>query len=118
MKRSQSETDAKLAFIQVRADQSSGRTMNTNVEQTASPDFLDDRSIINDRRPDESSEPQATDIADLEWTLEWITITRLQPIIEAFDDDTSGFITIVEVNNFTTACPYDWRCEILLFHYT
>ena len=44
-----------------------------------------------------------------EWTLEYINITRLQPIIEAFDDDASGFITISEVNAFTTSKPQDCR---------
>ena len=44
-----------------------------------------------------------------EWTLEYINITRVQPIIEAFDDDASGFITVAEVNTFTKARPEDWR---------
>ncbi|RPD56321.1 hypothetical protein L226DRAFT_469232 [Lentinus tigrinus ALCF2SS1-7] len=43
-----------------------------------------------------------------EWTLEYINITRLQPIAEAFDDDASGFITVAEVNAFTQARPDDW----------
>ena len=44
-----------------------------------------------------------------EWTLEYINVTRLQAIIEAFDDDASGFITVGEANAFTTARPADWR---------
>ncbi|OSC97068.1 hypothetical protein PYCCODRAFT_1472108 [Trametes coccinea BRFM310] len=43
-----------------------------------------------------------------EWTLEYISVTRLQAIIEAFDDDASGFITISEVNTFTASKPPDW----------
>ncbi|KAI0757704.1 hypothetical protein C8Q80DRAFT_1216217 [Daedaleopsis nitida] len=43
-----------------------------------------------------------------EWALEYVNITRLQPIIEAFDDDASGFITVAEVNTFTTARPDNW----------
>ena len=80
--------------------------VNNAMEHAANSDPSDEKSSTNVRPSDE---PQTTDIADLEWTLEWITITRLQPIIEAFDDDTSGFITIAEVNNFTAACPRDWR---------
>ncbi len=49
-----------------------------------------------------------------EWTLEYICVTRLQPIIEAFDDDASGFITVTEVNTFTRARPSDWRFEVFL----
>ncbi|PIL29961.1 hypothetical protein GSI_07872 [Ganoderma sinense ZZ0214-1] len=44
-----------------------------------------------------------------EWTLEYINVTRVQPIIEAFDDDASGFITVTEVNAFTRARPENWR---------
>ncbi|KAI0757703.1 hypothetical protein C8Q80DRAFT_1091665 [Daedaleopsis nitida] len=43
-----------------------------------------------------------------EWTLEYINVTRLQAIIEAFDDDASGFITVGEANAFTTARPTEW----------
>ncbi|KAI0735979.1 hypothetical protein C8Q76DRAFT_766166 [Earliella scabrosa] len=43
-----------------------------------------------------------------EWTLEYINVTRLQAIIEAFDDDASGFITVGEANAFTTSRPKDW----------
>ncbi len=44
-----------------------------------------------------------------EWALDWINVTRLQPIVEAFDDDASNFITVTEANEFTTARPQDWR---------
>ena len=44
-----------------------------------------------------------------EWTLEYINVTRLQPIIEAFDDDASGSVTVSEVNKLTTARPDGWR---------
>ncbi|TFK85020.1 hypothetical protein K466DRAFT_647032 [Polyporus arcularius HHB13444] len=43
-----------------------------------------------------------------EWALDWINVTRLQPIVEAFDDDASNFITVTEANEFTTARPHDW----------
>ncbi|KAH9855711.1 hypothetical protein C2E23DRAFT_723446 [Lenzites betulinus] len=43
-----------------------------------------------------------------EWTLEYISVTRLQAIIEAFDDDASGFITVAEVNTFISLKPRQW----------
>ncbi|RDX45005.1 hypothetical protein OH76DRAFT_1457767 [Lentinus brumalis] len=43
-----------------------------------------------------------------EWTLEYINVTRLQAIIEAFDDDASGFITVGEANAFTASRPVNW----------
>ncbi|TBU26461.1 hypothetical protein BD311DRAFT_779599 [Dichomitus squalens] len=42
------------------------------------------------------------------WALEWINVTRLQPIVEAFNDDASNFITVSEANELTTARPRDW----------
>ena len=48
-----------------------------------------------------------------EWTLEYINVTRLQAIIEAFDDDASGFITVGEANAFTTSRPKDWRFVLM-----
>ena len=36
-------------------------------------------------------------------------MNRLQSIAEAFDDDSSGFVTIAEVNQFTSSRPKDWR---------
>ena len=43
------------------------------------------------------------------WALQYITIFRLQPLIEALDDDASSFVTVAEVNAFTTARPGNWR---------
>lgn len=43
------------------------------------------------------------------WTLKYINVNRARTILEAFDDDASGFVTIQEVNNFTRARPLDWR---------
>ncbi|KAJ7846349.1 hypothetical protein B0H14DRAFT_934544 [Mycena olivaceomarginata] len=42
------------------------------------------------------------------WALEYINVIHLQAISEAFDDDASGFVTVAEVNAFTTARPLDW----------
>jgi hypothetical protein len=43
------------------------------------------------------------------WAIKFIDVMRLQPIMEAFDDDASGFITITEMNRFTSSRPVDWR---------
>ncbi|KAI0298350.1 hypothetical protein B0F90DRAFT_1669084 [Multifurca ochricompacta] len=42
------------------------------------------------------------------WAIKFIDVTRLQPILEAFDDDASGFITISEMNRFTSSRPVEW----------
>ena len=48
------------------------------------------------------------------WAIKFIDVTRLQPILEAFDDDASGFITITEMNRFTSSRPIEWRSVSLV----
>jgi hypothetical protein len=43
------------------------------------------------------------------WAVNFIDVMWVQPILEAFDDDASGFITVTEVNRFTSSRPADWR---------
>ncbi|PIL33367.1 hypothetical protein GSI_03987 [Ganoderma sinense ZZ0214-1] len=45
---------------------------------------------------------------DDSWTFEYIDLMHVQPIIEGLDDDASGFVTIQEVNQFTTSRPKGW----------
>ena len=47
------------------------------------------------------------------WAIKYIDIMRVQPILEAMDDDSSGFITIGEMNRFTSSRPIDWRLVLL-----
>ncbi|KAF8477646.1 hypothetical protein DFH94DRAFT_671862 [Russula ochroleuca] len=42
------------------------------------------------------------------WAIKYIDVMWVQPILEAFDDDASGFITVSEVNRFTSSRPPDW----------
>ena len=44
------------------------------------------------------------------WALKYINIGRTRSILEAFDDDASGFVTVDEVNRFTRSRPLGWRC--------
>lgn len=43
------------------------------------------------------------------WALQYITVSRVQPLIEAIDNDVSSFVTVSEVNAFTSARPAGWR---------
>ena len=53
------------------------------------------------------NERQRTD----DWAFEYISIAYLQPIMEAFDDDGSGYITVTEVNRLVDSLPssLNWR---------
>jgi len=44
-----------------------------------------------------------------EWALRFINVNYVRNIMEAFDEDASGFITIKEANDFTSSRPLDWR---------
>ena len=48
-----------------------------------------------------------------QWALAFISFVRLQPVIEAFDDDASGLVTVAEVNAFTRSCPLGWRYDFV-----
>jgi hypothetical protein len=42
--------------------------------------------------------------------MDYIDFSRLRGILEAFDNDVSGYITVAEINKFTSSRPSDWRC--------
>jgi len=46
---------------------------------------------------------------DDQWTLEYISVHRVKPLIEAVDDDCSSFASVAEVNAFTASRPEGWR---------
>ena len=48
------------------------------------------------------------------WALQYINVSCARSILEAFDDDASGFVTVNEVNNFTQSRPLGWRCALPL----
>ena len=45
------------------------------------------------------------------WAREYVDVKYLQPIMDAIDDDGSGYVTIAEVNRFTEELPRSlgWR---------
>ncbi|KAF7332467.1 hypothetical protein MKEN_00128800 [Mycena kentingensis (nom. inval.)] len=57
-----------------------------------------------------TDDPPPRNTAD-DWALQYLTVSRLQSISEAFDDDASGFITILETNEFTSSRPLGWSLE-------
>ncbi len=44
-----------------------------------------------------------------QWALPYINLLRIQPLMEAFDDDVSGFVTINEANALCAGRPENWR---------
>lgn len=52
---------------------------------------------------------------DDRWSLAYINITHLQAILEAVDDDGTGFISIKEVNTFATSRPEGWTYVLFIY---
>jgi hypothetical protein len=46
------------------------------------------------------------------WALPFVSASRVQPIQEFCDIDGAGFISINEVNKFTSSKPKGWRCGV------
>jgi len=75
------------------------RAIANKTNATSSADNLKDIALIAE---------QAVPAEDM-WALEYITVHRAQPLLEALDEDGSSFITINEVNTFTASRPEGWR---------
>ena len=48
------------------------------------------------------------EVEDL-WVLNCINVAHVQPIVEALDEDGSGFISVKEANKFAGSRPKGWR---------
>ena len=57
--------------------------------------------------------PDATAIGD-KWAMDYLNVAWLSPILEAMDDDVSGYISVSEVNRFMQRLPQDlgWRSAL------
>ena len=55
-----------------------------------------------------ASATQAQAVVD-DWAVPYMNVLHLQPILEAFDDDATGFVSVKEANEFTSSRPEDWR---------
>lgn len=53
--------------------------------------------------------PSLPGLMDNKWALQYINVAHLQSILEAIDDDGTGFVSIKEANTFAIERPKDWR---------
>jgi len=83
-------------------------SLTNNASDTSAEDKLKKiASVANDVIPSMPPEDQ--------WTLEFISVHRVKPLIEAVDHDCSSFASVAEVNAFTACRPAGWRYVIYLF---
>ncbi|KAL0568234.1 hypothetical protein V5O48_013761 [Marasmius crinis-equi] len=66
------------------------------------------------KRPEQLPPTPAED----RWALKYISIDRVQPLIEALDEDGSSYITISEVNTFTSSRPEGWSLPKWIAYWT
>ena len=71
------------------------------------------RDFYHEKLEDQKKQSAASDQDPDAWALKYITIQTVQPLMEAFDDDASGFITVAEANRLTSSRPVDWRCTFI-----
>lgn len=45
-----------------------------------------------------------------------MSVARLQALMDSFDEDGSGFVTVKEVNELTQKMPVEWRFAIIRSH--
>lgn len=80
-------------------------SLTANARDTSAEDRLKQiATVANSAIPSMPPEDQ--------WTLEFISVHRVKPLIEAVDDDCSSFASVAEVNAFTASRPAGWRYVI------
>ncbi|KAI0828260.1 hypothetical protein BC628DRAFT_1337903 [Trametes gibbosa] len=64
-----------------------------------------------------TTSPEAAAVMSDKWALDYLNIAWLHPIMEAIDDDTSGYISVSEVNRFMQRLPPElcWRWVVQYF---
>ncbi|KIK51274.1 hypothetical protein GYMLUDRAFT_208804 [Collybiopsis luxurians FD-317 M1] len=94
-------------------------------------DFYVDKQISKDtsRFPVSPANPLSQDSTDRRngspdaifkddrWALKYLDISRVQPILEAIDDDGTGFISIKEVNTFVRSKPDGWSLPVWIAYW-
>jgi hypothetical protein len=74
-------------------------------------DFYFEKTHLRKHQGGESAETFYKEHEDM-WAVHFLDLEYLQAIHEAIDDDGSGFITVEELNQFTTSRPSGWRLVV------
>ncbi|KAK7678018.1 hypothetical protein QCA50_018958 [Cerrena zonata] len=65
--------------------------------------------LIVDHESEDASSVDSLEASKDDWAYHYISLAWLQPIMEAFDDDGSGYITVTEVNRFSESMPKELK---------
>lgn len=123
-----SATAAGIVVTQVNASVSApGETTPQVAEATQGPEESADQRTAVSGQDDQvandtaNTTQQAPQVANQEraivrgsnqvdaWAFQYLTVSRVQPLVEAIDNDFSNYVTVSELNAFTAARPVGWR---------
>lgn len=77
-------------------------------EVVAAPDASGNQVVLPSVAPAENMSNKSFK-ADEHWALKYINVANVRPIIEAMDEDGSGFISVYEANKFALSRPQNIR---------
>ena len=94
-------------FVIALRDYFTAKASRNTIANTSSADVPAETVNNTGTNIDTTSSPDTS--AEDSWALEYINIRLVHPLIEAIDDDGSSFVTVNELNNFTSSRPEKWR---------
>ncbi|CAL1709434.1 unnamed protein product [Somion occarium] len=81
----------------------------SKISLATQPKPIEQGDRLNEENIPPAVDEDAVDHARDDWAYHYISLAWLQPIMEAFDDDGSGYITVTEINRFTDGKPKELR---------
>ena len=103
-------------FVIALHDHFTAKASRKTIANTSSADVPAETVNNTDTNTDTTLSPD-TSVED-SWALQYITVRLIQPLIEAIDDDGSSFVTVSELNDFTSCRPTGWRRVLKLTIYS
>lgn len=92
------------------ADRSPPNTPNPLVHRDFQPDPSSLLLSVANTVPEiQLPTPSIAENDDKSWLLKYIDVAHVRPIVEAMDEDGSGFISVKEANKFALSRPAGWR---------
>ena len=94
-------------FVIALRDHFTAKAPQKTIANTSSAD--PPAETLNNTNTDINATSSPDTSAEDSWVLEYINIRLVHPLIEAIDDDGSYFVTVNELNTFTSSRPEKWR---------
>ncbi|KAJ3833971.1 hypothetical protein F5878DRAFT_645514 [Lentinula raphanica] len=87
-------------------------------DSSANPRFLMSSTSPTSSHSEIDKENKAVHVPEVDqWAINYLDISHVQSILEAIDDDGTGFITIKEVNKFALSRPKGWSLPVWIAYW-